>query len=180
MKPILHPIMAASVATYLAFVSLSLLHAEILYFAWPYPLLLSLQKWVSPDSLGSSIGGWTLGLGLVAAWAHLLRRILERPARRRKIILVGTFLVSMVGWLIPLRLALHFGVPYGVVSILECLALGSLVYLLSAVACVGWSQVRALGLLVTSVALISWYVPLVALQAVIGGIALAAGWPVGE
>ncbi len=180
MKSAFHPIAVAAVVTYLVFVVLTLLHVEILYYAWPYPFLLALQKWVNPSALGSSVGGWAVGLALVSLWVHFMRRVLEEFGRRRRAILIGTLVLSVAAWLVPLHETFPSDVAYGLTSLIEVLGLGTLAYVLCMVAFRRWTQIKTLGLLATSVGVTSWYVPLLALQLVTWRIASAAGWPVGE
>src|SRR5882672_12555667 len=104
MKLTPHLMTVATITTYLALISLTLMHVEILYYAWPYPLLLSLQKWVNPGSLGTSIAGWLGGFVLVVVWADLMRRVLDRAGRGRKVVLFGTLAFSLAAWLVPLLL----------------------------------------------------------------------------
>ena|SRR2546426_901564 len=173
-------ILAAMLSTYTGFVALSLLRVQILVFAWPYPFLLSVQRWVhSPSSNRSIAVAWLLGFAIVVGWAYFTRVILIRVARC-KAVLVSVLVVSLAAWTVPILEVGRLDYVYAVTSILEVMLVGCLVYLAYLTICRRWAQVKTMGLSAVIVALVSWYVPLVALQALSWGIASTLGWPTGE
>src|SRR2546422_8101726 len=173
-------ILAATLSTYTGFVALSLLRVQILVFAWPYPFLLSVQRWVeSPSSNRSIAAGWLLGFGIVVGWAYLTRAILMRAARSRAV-LVSVLILSLAAWTVPILEAGQFDYVYAATSILEVMLVGSLVFLAYLAIGRRWEQVKTMGLSAVVVSLVSWYVPLVALQALSWAIASRLGWSTGE
>src|SRR5436309_9800860 len=91
-------ILAATLSTYTGFVALSLLRVQILVFAWPYPFLLSVQRWVhSPGSNGSIAVVWLRGFAIVGGWAYFRRVFLIGFARCRAA-LVRVLVCSFAAW----------------------------------------------------------------------------------
>ncbi len=180
MKIEAHPIIVLEVGTYTALVLLSLVRVEILYYAWPYPLLLSVQKWVDPGAWVGTLGGWVVGLAVVLVWARIMPWVLNWSAGPRKAGLIGILVLAVVAWLYLLAPILPLQPLYCVTSMLKLFGLGSLFYMAYSAVFAGWPQVKTLGLLATCVGALSWYVPLAMLQLLSQHIAEAAGWPYGE
>ena len=87
-------------------------------YLWPYPLALSLQKWINPDSYLNWMFLDFLGLLIVYLFAVIIGKILEKYFNfKDKVLLI----IGSTIWYIPLFIiqiivywiAISYGRPYG-------------------------------------------------------------------